>query len=102
MTGTRYIIKVTHLEGKHAGEYYYQQKGGWITELNDVHFDDTTYETEGIAKRVCARLYRENEASREIERQDEAIRIKRGKAPKGYWIYEHDSFEPVAVEAIIY
>ena len=95
---TRYLIKITYLEGPHEGKSHLIRRGGRCTDEGDIQWDDTTYASEGIAKRVCKRLYTDNELNRKIERQDEAVRIKRGRPAKEYYIYESCSYEPYPVE----
>lgn len=98
----RYLIKVTYLEGRHAGESHLLRKGGYVTDEDSIHFDDWTYKTKGIAERVCRHLKEENDLSRRIERKDEAVAIKLGlrKGPKDWYIYEDCSYEPFEVEAV--
>lgn len=98
----RYLIKVTHTEGIHTGKSYLLQKGGHATDEQSIQFIDTTYKTLAIAKRVCKRLYEENERKKRIEIQNEAIRIKRGFSPKSFFIYESNTYEPFEVEVIDY
>lgn len=95
---TRYLIKITYLEGSHKGESYLRRRGGWVTDETDYQWTDTTYATIGIAKSVCTRLFRDNELSRKIERQNEAFRITQGKPARGWYIYESCSYEPYPVE----
>ena len=97
---TRYLIKVTYTEGKHSGESHFLRKGGYVTDLPDIQWNDTTYKTEAIAARVCRHMYEENELSRKIERQDERVRIARGGKPKEWYIYESCNYEPFAVEVV--
>lgn len=97
---TRYLIKVTCTEGVHAGYSYLLRKGGYVTDEGRIEWFDTTYATEGIAKRICRKLFEENELNRRIEEQDEAARIKRGFSPKGYRIYTAEKYEPYPVNAV--
>lgn len=97
---TRYLIKVTYTEGEHKGTSYLLRKSGYVTDDNSIQWEDTTYKTEGIARRVCKRLYADNELSRKCERMDEQIRIKRGGKPKDWYIYESQTYEPYPVEVV--
>ena len=96
----RYLIKVTYLEGDHKGESYLIKKGGYYTDESHIQWDETTYKTEGICKRVCKHLYEENEINKRWERNDEKIGIKKGRPPKKRYIYESQSYEPYEVEAV--
>ena len=98
----RYIIKVTYTEGPHTGYTYFLRKGGYVTELENIQWEDSTYKSEGICRKVCKHLFEENEISRRCERMDEQIRIKRGGDPKEFYIYESATYEPYPVEAISY
>ena len=93
----RYLIKVTHLEGAHAGESYLLRKGGYVTDDCGFWWEDDVYKTEGIARRVCKHKYEENELSRRIERQTEEYRVKRGGKPNDWYIYESESYGPYPV-----
>lgn len=99
----RYLIKVTYTEGIHAGESYLLTKGGYCTDEDSIHWEERCYKTEGIARRICKKLYEDNELSRKIERQDEECRIKRGLGGKKDWyIYESKTYEPFEVDAVEY
>ena len=100
MKTTRFIIKVTYLEGPHVGKFHFLRKGGYVTDLPDIQWNDTTYKTEAIARRVCRKMYEDNELSRKIERQTEAVRIKRGGSKKPWYIYESCSYEPFPVDVV--
>ena len=94
----RYLIKVTYTEGPHKDKWHLLRKGGYVTEVDNVQWEDTTYKTKGIASRVCKHMYEENELSRKCERVDEQIRIKRGGQPKSFYIYESCTYEPYECE----
>ena len=96
----RYLIKVTYLEGAHKGRSYLLRKGGYVEDEDKTHYVEDTYKTYGTAQRVCRHLYEENELSRKIEREDEAVRIKRGRPAKEWYIYESEAYEPFEVEAV--
>lgn len=65
----RYIIKVTYLDGPHAGKVYFLRKGGYVTEEDSIHWEDTTYKTEGICQRVCNHMTKVNDEDYEFERR---------------------------------
>lgn len=96
----RYLIKVTYQEGSHAGKSYLLRKEGYVTDEDSIQWTDTTYKTEGIAKRICKHLFEENELNKRCERQDEACRIKKGLAPKKFHIYNSCTFEPYEVDVV--
>ena len=98
----RYLIKATYTEGSHKGESYLLTKGGYVTDEDSIHWEDRSYKTEGICRKVCKHMFEENERSRRCERVDEQIRIKRGGDPKEFYIYESQSYEPYPVEAVRY
>ena len=97
---TRYLIKVTYTEGEHRGTSYLLRKGGYVTDNDRIQWEDTTYKSEGIARRVCQNLCDANELARRCERIDEEIRIKRGGKPKKWHIYDSATYEPYPVEVI--
>lgn len=96
----RYLIKATYLEGPHCGESYLLRKGGFVTDFPSIQWDDTTYKTEGICKRVCKHMFEENELNRRIERREEQWKIQKGGQPKKWYIYESQKYEPYAVDVV--
>lgn len=96
----RYLIKATYTEGVHNGKTYLLRKGGYVTDEGNIEWLDTTYKTESIARRVCERMYEENELFRKIEREDEAVKIRKGFSPKSSYIYESKTYEPYPVETV--
>lgn len=96
----RYLIKVTYMEGRHAGESYLMRKGGYVTDETEYHGNDDTYKTENIARSICRRLYKENESSRRAERRIMERRAKEGNPlPRNWFIYNKQTFEPYPVPA---
>ena len=96
---TRYLIKVTYQEGPHVGTSFLLRKGGYVTEDDNIQWEDTTYASEGIAKRVCKMMKEANDFNRKMEREEEAAWIaKRGVSPKRFYIYETCTYEPYPVE----
>lgn len=95
---TRYLIKVTYLEGIRKGKSYLLRKGGFVTDDNCYEWKDTTYASKGIAERICRMKEADNNLMRKIEREDEERRIKRGCAPTSFYVYELQSFEPYPVQ----
>lgn len=96
----RYLIKGTYLTGRHAGETFLLRKGGYFTEDGASEFFDTTYKTRGIAERICKHLREVNDLDYRFERSEEQYRLAQGKKPKGYFIYELESYEPYPVDAL--
>jgi len=94
----RFLIKVTYLSGKHKGESYFMRKGGYVTQPDGYHFESETYATEAIAKRVCTKLYNNNELNRRVEEQTRAYDLKKGRTVHDWFLYEHESYEPYAIE----
>ena len=96
----RYLIKVTYLEGKHAGKTYLMRKGGYVTDEGAYQWENTTYATLGIAKRVCKKLSDRNQRDHDFERSMEQADIAKGlrKEPKAWYIYELENYEPYEVE----
>ena len=94
----RYLIKVTYLEGSHAGHTYLLRKGGYVTEEGHIEWDDTTYATRGIAQRVCNKLKVDNDTNIDIERKNREWATKRGKTFRDFNIYEAQSYEPYEVD----
>lgn len=94
---SKYIIKVTYLEGKHKGDSYLMKKGGYIADGKKYFLDYEVYNSERIAKSVCTRMYNNNELNRRIERNDNNYRISQGKDGKEFFIYYHESYEPYEI-----
>ena len=51
-----------------------------------------------IAKRVCTKLYNNNELNRRVEEQTRAYDLKKGRTVHDWFLYEHESYEPYAIE----
>ena len=94
----RYLIKVTYLEGRHAGETYLLRKGGYVTEPGYIEWEDTTYASYKTALWQCRRLESDNELNMRIERKDRAYARQMGRKFREYNIYELQSYEPYEVE----
>lgn len=94
----RFLIKVTYLDGLHKGEWYLMRKGGYVTQLDCPHFESETYATEAIVKRVCTRLYNNNELNRKLEDRDREYAKQKGREVHEWHIYEHESYEPYEIE----
>lgn len=97
---TRYLIKTTYVSGPHEGKVFYLTKGGYVTDLDRIHFESDTYKTEGIARNQCLRLAKNNAADYRAERSQYEYDKKRGKERKSPFIHEKEFFEPIAVETI--
>lgn len=93
-----YIIKVTYLSGRHKGNSYFMRKGGYVADLDMYFSEDSTYATERIAKMVCTKLFNNNELCVESERSADNYRKSKGENGKEWFVYEHESYEPYAVE----
>lgn len=101
MEGNRYLIKATYLEGPHSGKVYFLRKEGYVTDLYQYQWEDTTYASEAIAKRVCSRLTKNNDHEVEWERRmNEAYRAK-GMRTKGEndFIYWPEKYEPIRISS---
>ena len=96
-TMVRYLIKVTYLEGEHEGKTYLLRKGGYVTDENNLEWEDTTYARKKFAQKWCKELEYRNRLDRDIERRDEQERIRRGGKPNSFYIYHYERYEPVAV-----
>lgn len=99
--GTGYIIKTTYTSGPHKGKEYYLLKGGYVTDLNNIHFDDDCYKSEAICQRVCNNLFNRNEQDIKFERYNNEWRAKQGFKPfSKFNLYEHQTYEPVKVPVV--
>ena len=61
MNEDRYLIKATYLEGPHAGKVYFLRKGGFVTDLYQYQWEDTTYSSRSTAQRFCTRRTKDND-----------------------------------------
>lgn len=95
-----YIIKKTYTERIHSGKSHLLFKDGYVADDCAIFWADRCYKTLKGARIACTKLFENNELNRRIERQDEAFRVSQGKAPKEWYIYESETFEPYEVEAI--
>ena len=91
---SRYLIKVTYLEGRHKGATYLLKKGGYVADGQKYFSYLDTYNDERTVKSVCTKLHKNNELNREIERKDNDYRIAKGMDGKKYFIYYSCSYEP--------
>jgi hypothetical protein len=97
--GKRYIIKVTKLDGRHAGDVYFLQKGGYVTDADCAQFDFTSYKTYGIANRVCKKYKEDNNWYWEDETQRREKRKREGLKVDEWRIHDHESYEPYEIDA---
>lgn len=95
---TKYIIKVTYLEGKFEGQEYYLNKGGYVTNPNSVWQEDSY--TLAACKAVCARKEKTNTADVIFEKRMREKRIANGKPISKYPIYIMSKYEPFAIETV--
>ena len=96
---TKYIIKVTYLEGIHEGHSYLLDKDGYVRDQDNCYFEDETYTLRGC-KTACTRkeLTNNNEALYEARQRQKAI--ENGKTVSKYPLYNLCKYEPFAVEII--
>jgi hypothetical protein len=94
---TKYVIKVTYLEGIHEGRSYLLDKDGYVRNQDNCYWEDETYTLRGC-KIACSRkeLINNNEALYEAEQRRKAI--EQGKKVSKYPLYTICKFEPFAVE----
>ena len=102
MNNDRYLIKVTYLDGPHAGKIHFQRKEGYVTDLYQYQWEDTTYASKTSAQRVCTRLTKNNDWEFDRERRENEFRIQRGRPAKEEkdFIYWHEKYEPIHVDCI--
>lgn len=96
---TKYVVKVTYLEGNHKGESYFLNKGGFVIPNLEYVWQDSSY-TERACKAACTRLKKNNDLNRRLELQDRARMIENGRAVSPYMIYWLASYEPFAIETV--
>lgn len=96
---TKYIIKVTYLEGIHEGKVHYLKKGGYVVSNLEYVWRDDSY-TLATAKAVCARYAKNNELNVRIEKQDREYAVAKGRKVSNYPIYTLEKFEPFAIETV--
>lgn len=101
MLKDRYLIKATHVDGPHAGKVYILRKGGYVTDIKQYQWEDTTYASKGMAQRVCDRMKKEQDAEFDWERRQDSINIRSGKAGKKEYqfLYWHETYEPIPVDS---
>lgn len=91
---SRYLIKMTYLEGRHKGATYFLKKGGYVVGNQKYFLYSDTYNDERTVKSVCTKMRKNNELNREIERKDNDCRIAKGMEGKKYFMYNRCSYEP--------
>lgn len=96
---TKYIIKVTYLEGQHAGKEYYLGKGGYVCPNLEYVWQNDSY-TLPTCKSVCKRYTMQNEINNRVEKREREYRIAQGKPVSPYMIYDLQKFEPFAIETV--
>lgn len=96
---TKYIIKLTILEGENQGKEYFMDKQGYIRNNIDYIWQEDAY-TLSACKASCTRKYKSNTAEVIFEKRDRARRITDGKTVSRYPIYEMTSYEPYAIETV--
>ena len=96
---TKYVIKVTYLEGTHKGKEYFLNKGGYVIDNLDYVWQDSSY-TLPACKAVCTRMEKRQTADHNFEKLQRSRRIAEGKPVSPYLIYELKSFEPFAIETV--
>lgn len=99
MTG--YIIKTTYLTGPHTGQVAYLRKGGYVTDLDRIHWDDDVYKTEGQCRAICTRYAVSNKRDHEWEIKDKAYRRAQGHDVWKFNIHELQSYEPYRVDDVV-
>lgn len=97
---TKYIIKVTYLEGIHKGKEHFLNKGGYVVDgRTDSVWQEDSY-TLSTCKAVCTRKYKENTAEAIFEKRERERRIAEGKTVSKYPLYEMCSYEPYPIETV--
>ena len=102
MNGDRYLIKATYLEGPHAGTSYFLRKEGYVTDLYQYQWEDTTYSSKGAAQRACTRKTKDNDWEVSNERKWNQFNAEHGRRVKGEkdFIYWPEKYEPIHVDCI--
>lgn len=96
---TKYVIKVTYLEGNNKGKYYYLDKQGYVIENLKSVWNYQAY-TEKGCKTACTRFAKDNAIENAIEKRERESRVSKGKTISPYMLYWLCSYEPLAVEII--
>lgn len=98
---TKYIIKVTYLEGVHAGKVHYLDKTGYVVDdlLNNIWQEDA-YTTFGRCKAVCTRKEEKNTAEAIFEKRQRERQIAEGKMVSKHPLYVMKKYEPYAIETV--
>lgn len=95
-----YIIKATYLTGPHKGEYYFLQKGGYVTSNPDDQWSDTCYKTENICKSICRKMEANNKLEHDLETKRKIYRAEKGQNVSYFNIYELMKYEPYSVKTV--
>lgn len=95
----KYIIKVTYLEGIHAGKEYYLNKQGFVVDNFGSIWQDSSY-TERGCKTACAKLEKNNNAEAAAEKAEREWNIAAGRKVSNYPIYVRSKYEPFAIETV--
>lgn len=99
---TKYIIKVTYLEGVHAGKVHYLDKSGYVADdrLNNIWQEDA-YTTLGRCKAACTRKEDQNTAEAIFEKRQRERQIAEGKRLiSKHPLYVMKKYEPYAIETV--
>ena len=96
---TKYVIKVTYLEGNHKGKEYFLDKGGYVIDNLDYVWQDSSY-TLTACKAVCTRKEKSNTTEAIFEKMQRKRKIAEGKTVNPYPIYEMQKYEPYAIETV--
>ena len=92
----KFIIKVTYLEGHHAGRVYFMEKGGYVCVDPERVHEDNAY-TEKACKMVCTKYAKNNERDVRCETANREQRERVGKTNSKYRIYYPCKYEPYEV-----
>jgi len=95
----KYIIKVTYLEGEHAGKSYFLMKGGYVVSNIEYVWKADSY-TLPVCKAVCTRIKKANDLNVNIERRDREYAIAKGRTVSKYPIYTPEAYEPFEIETV--
>lgn len=96
---TKYIIKVTYLEGEHEGTSYFLNKQGYVVDNLEYVWQDSSY-TLTACKGACTRKEKEQTAEAIFEKRKRERMIAEGKTVSPRPLYELQKFEPFAIETV--
>lgn len=103
MKTVRYCLKVTYMDGPHAGTSYYMRKGGYVTNLEQYQDESDTYANLTVALRTCKKLAVNNIRDFDSERSYNEYKKSKGQRYKtndNQFLYWHEKYEPVQVDMI--